>query len=198
MKHYIMTFRIAVFASGSGTNAENIALYFKKHPKIKVVCFLSNNPNAFVLQRAKNLKIPGFVFSKSDFSESEKIMNCLAEMKVDFIVLAGFLFLLPNDLLKAFPNKVLNIHPSLLPKYGGKGMYGMNVHKAVIENKEKESGITIHFVNEHYDEGKLIFQEKCVVKTSDTPESLAQTIHELEYKCFPEVIEQVILNPQKT
>lgn len=184
--------RIAILASGSGSNAENIALYFNENPQVKIVSILSNNPKAFVVTRAKKLGIPSFIFSKSDFNETNIVLDYLEKMDVDFIVLAGFLLLLPENLIKKYPDRIINIHPALLPKYGGKGMYGMNVHRAVIENKEKESGITIHKVSEKYDEGEVIFQAKCEVLHTDTAEDIAQKIHRLEYEHFPKVIEQLL------
>lgn len=183
--------RIAILASGSGTNAENIINYFKDNSKIKVVQVLSNKKDAKVLERAKRLKINALSFDKHDFYESNTIVNLLKQT-ADFIVLAGFLWKVPPVLLNAFPNKIINIHPALLPKYGGKGMYGMHVHQAVVDNEEKESGITIHFVNENYDEGAIIFQAKTVVEPFDTAADVANKIHELEYQFFPVIIESVI------
>lgn len=184
--------KIAIFASGSGTNAENIALYFKDKSNVDIACILTNNPKAFVLKRAEKLGIPSLVFSKSDFIESTNVVDYLKEKEVDFVALAGFLWLIPNNLLREFPNKIINIHPALLPKYGGKGMYGLNVHKAVVENKEIESGITIHIVSEKYDEGEVVFQAKCKVDPTDTPEDVAEKVHELEYLHYPKVIEQLL------
>ncbi|WP_372752042.1 phosphoribosylglycinamide formyltransferase [Labilibaculum sp.] len=184
--------RLAIFASGSGSNAENIANYFKGKPEFEISAILSNNPSAFVLSRAKRLNIPTLVFSKSEFKETDEIINFLAEKKVDFIVLAGFLWLLPLNLLRKYPNSIVNIHPALLPKYGGKGMYGMKVHEAVIKNKEKESGITIHMINENYDEGKIVFQIKCNIETTDTAIDVAEKIHQLEYEFYPKIIEQLL------
>ena len=184
--------KIAVFASGSGTNAENIALYFKDKSNVEIACILTNNPKAFVLKRAEKLGIPSLVFSKSDFKESTIVVDYLKEMEVDFVVLAGFLWLIPINLLKEFPGRIVNIHPALLPKYGGKGMYGMNVHKAVVDNKELESGITIHMVSDKYDEGKVVFQAKCKVESTDTAEDVAEKVHMLEYEHFPKIIEQLL------
>lgn len=188
--------KLALFASGNGSNAERIINYFKDSDKISVECIVSNKKDAFVHERAKKLNVPSVYFSRNDFYETDNVLNYLKENTIDYIILAGFLWLIPQNLLASYPNKIINIHPALLPKYGGKNMYGMNVHKAVVENKEKESGITIHYVNEKYDDGKTIFQAKCVVVPSDTSESLAQKIHELEYEFFPSVIEQVINNNQ--
>lgn len=183
--------RIAIFASGNGSNVENITKYFSEHPSIKVSLVLTNNPSAFVLERAKNLGIKSLIFSKSDFLENDKILRFLQENEINLIVLAGFLLKIPQNLLKSFPNKIVNIHPALLPKYGGKGMYGKKVHQSVIEANETESGITIHYVNEHYDQGEIIFQAKCDVKPKDTPDDLASNIHALEYTHFPKVIESI-------
>ena len=184
--------RIIILASGSGTNAENIIKHFKGSNLISVTQVLSNKKDAKVHERAKNLKVSSISFSKSEFNDSDLVLNLLKE-KADYVILAGFLWKVPEKIIKAFPNKIINIHPALLPKYGGKGMYGMNVHKAVVDNKEIESGITIHYVNENYDEGATIFQAKIDVETSDTPDDVAQKIHKLEYKYFPKVIEEVIL-----
>ena len=183
---------LALFASGSGTNVENIARYFQTNDNIAVALVLSNKPDAFVLERAKNLNIPSVVFTKKELEETDSILQILSEYKIDFIVLAGFLLKIPAYLVDAYPNRIINIHPALLPKYGGKGMYGRFVHEAVVANGEPESGITIHFVNEHYDEGAIIFQARCAVSPTDTPDDVARKIHELEYEFFPKVIEQVV------
>lgn len=185
--------RIAIFASGSGSNAENIANYFSKSHEVDISLFLTNNAHAFVLERAKKLGIKSKVFTKDEFLKTDDILHFLIENDINFIVLAGFLLKMPENIIKVFPNKIINIHPALLPKYGGKGMYGDNVHKAVVEAKEQESGITIHYVNENYDEGKIIFQTKCEVLPTDTHEDVAAKIHELEYEHFPKVIESAIL-----
>ena len=185
--------RIVIFASGSGTNAENIIKYFKNNKLISVVQVLSNKKDAKVLERAKRLNVSCMNFNKSDFFTSDKILKILKE-NADFIVLAGFLWKIPNEIIEAFPNKIINIHPALLPKYGGKGMYGMHVHEAVVKNKEPESGITIHYVNENYDEGAIIFQERFKVLKGDTAEDVAQKVHTLEYEYFPKIIEQVVLD----
>lgn len=181
---------LAILASGSGTNAENIVKHFANHDSIAVTKILANKPDAFVLERAKNLGVPSAVFSKSEFNG----LSFLKELKgVDYLILAGFLWLIPAYLIEAFPNKIINIHPALLPKYGGKGMYGSRVHESVIEANEKESGITIHLVNEEYDKGKHLFQAKCEVSSEDTAEIVASKVHALEYKHFPSVIEEYIL-----
>lgn len=184
--------RIVIFASGSGTNAENIIKYFKTSQTAQVSLVLSNKENAGVFDRCKNHQIRCLYFKKADFANSDKVFNLLKK-EADFIVLAGFLLKVPESIIKAFPNKIINIHPAILPKYGGKGMYGMNVHKAVKENGENETGITIHFVNEHYDEGGIIFQAKTSVDDCDTPETIATKVHELEYKHFPRVIEETLI-----
>jgi len=183
--------RIVIFASGSGSNAENISLVFQKSNIASVVHILSNNKNAKVLNRAKNLNINSIVFSKEDFNDEGKVLRFLKK-EADLIILAGFLWKIPEHIIAAFPDKIINIHPALLPKYGGKGMYGMNVHKSIIENKETETGITIHYVNENYDEGAIIFQAKTDVLPNDTPEIVAEKIHVLEQKHFPMVIEDLI------
>lgn len=186
--------KIGLFASGSGTNVQRIAEYFQNSSILKVDCILCNNNKAFVLERAKNLNISSFVFSRDDFYNSSKIVNLLNDREIDFIVLAGFMWLIPKNLLNVYPKRIINIHPALLPKYGGKGMYGMNVHRSVIDNKEPESGITIHYVNENYDEGDIIHQAKCKVDQNDTPESLSQKVHKLEYEYYPKVIAEIISN----
>ena len=184
--------RIAILASGSGTNAENIIKYFKNHPQILVTKVLSNKQDAKVLERAKRLDILNESFTRKDFVESEKVLNMLKD-EADFIILAGFLWKIPQNIIDAFPDKIINIHPALLPKYGGKGMYGMHVHEAVVANNETTSGITIHYVNENYDEGAIIFQENFEVLPTDNADDVAAKIHTLEYKNFPKIIEKVIL-----
>lgn len=183
---------IAIFASGSGTNAENIYYYFSGRSDIKIKLIISNKPDAYVLKRAQKLGIDFAVFPKADFETTNKVLDCLKERQINFIVLAGFLLKVPHNILATYPNKVINIHPALLPKYGGKGMYGDNVHKAVKEAGDGESGITIHYVNENYDEGNIIFQAKCIVYKEDSPDDIAKKVHDLEYKYFPEVIESVL------
>ena len=182
---------IAVFASGSGTNTEKIIEHFKGHEEVRIALIVCNKPDAYVLTRAENHQIPSYLISKDSFSNEEATLSALQRFDIDCIVLAGFLWLVPEYLVKAFPNRMLNIHPALLPKYGGKGMYGMHVHRAVVENKEKETGISIHYVNEKYDEGQVIAQFSCRVDPSDTPEMVAQKIHELEHAHFPGVIEKI-------
>lgn len=184
-------FRIAIFASGSGTNAEKIVTYFKGHPSIGVAAILTNNPNAGVLARAKRLNIPAKVVTKEEYLSTD-ILDWLQKEKITHIVLAGFLWLIPSHLLKAFPDKMINIHPALLPKFGGKGMYGMKIHELIHQLNETETGITIHLVNENYDEGKILYQDKCVVDRGDTPQQIAEKVHQLEYTCYPRVIEEWI------
>lgn len=185
---------LAIFASGSGTNAENIIKYFSERETARISLVLSNKPRAMVLKRAESYNIPAIAFDYNDFYESGKVLEYLSKYEIDFIVLAGFLWLVPENLLDRYPCRIINIHPALLPAYGGKGMYGDSVHKAVIANHDKESGITIHYVNKHYDCGDIIFQARCKVDPDDTPESLASKIHKLEYQYFPEVIEKLILS----
>jgi phosphoribosylglycinamide formyltransferase 1 len=185
--------KIAIFASGSGSNAQRITEYFKDNESISIELFLTNNPQAGVIERGRKLNIPTLIFDKTTFSKSDKIVNILKQLEVDFVVLAGFLWLIPENLIKTYPNKIINIHPALLPKYGGKGMWGHFVHEAVVANKEKESGITIHFVNEHYDEGKVIFQAKCDVLPTDSPEDVAHKVQLLEHEHFPVVLEDLFM-----
>lgn len=182
--------RIALFASGSGTNAENIIRYFSDSEFVVVDSLWANKPDAYALKRAQKWSIDTFVFTREQFYHSGEILDILNNRNVDLIVLAGFLWLIPENLVQQFT--IINIHPALLPKYGGKGMYGMNVHKAVVANGETESGISIHYVNEIYDNGKLIFQAKCPVLSSDSPEDVATKVHQLEYEHFPEVIEKLL------
>jgi len=183
---------IAIFASGSGSNAENIINHFNEGNIAKVVLVLSENKDAFVFERARKLNVPSILFSTEELKNG-RVLSILNQYQVDLIVLAGFLKLFPELIVKEYPHRIVNIHPALLPKYGGKGMYGTKVHKAVIEAGESESGISIHYVNNNYDEGDIIFQAKCPVMKDDTPESLAQRVHSLEYEHFPKIIEQIIL-----
>jgi phosphoribosylglycinamide formyltransferase 1 len=183
---------IAIFASGSGSNAQRIAEYFSGSSRVKITRIFCNRPDAYVLKRAEILRIPASIFTRKDLYESPVILNQLWYDQTDLIVLAGFLWFVPENILDAFHNRIVNIHPALLPKYGGQGMYGNRVHEAVIAAGEKESGITIHFVNGKYDEGKIIFQAKCPVEASDDPESLAKKIHILEHEHYPLVIENLL------
>ena len=186
MKH------IVIFASGSGTNAENIIKFFHNRENASVIQVLTNNPHAKVLDRCKKLNVSALSFNRIALSKSNDVLNILKASKPDLIVLAGFLWKMPEFILNEFPNKVINIHPALLPKFGGKGMYGMHVHKAVVNNKEKETGITIHYVNEHYDDGAIIFQAKCGVSPTDTAGDIATKIHKLEMEHFPKVVEELL------
>ena len=186
--------KLAIFASGSGSNAENICNYFENHSGITVVLICTNKPDAFIVKRAEKLNIPVAFITKTELNNFDGLRKTLQDTKVDFIILAGFLLKLPTIMVKKYPNRILNIHPSLLPKYGGKGMYGNNVHKAVLENKEPESGISIHFVNQNYDDGELILQEKCSVSENETLETLTTKIRQLEQECFPIAIEKVLKN----
>lgn len=183
--------RIVIFASGSGSNAENIIRYFESAADIKVVHLLCNNPKANVFDRCERLQIDASLIDKESFAEDDTVLHFLQE-EADFIVLAGFLWKIPEKIVHAFPNKIFNIHPALLPKYGGKGMYGKHVHVAVKMNHEIETGITIHYVNEKYDEGAIIFQAKVPLKASDTPDTIAEKVHALEYLHFPKVIGDTI------
>lgn len=185
--------RIAIFASGSGTNAEEILAYFDHHPTIEVVLLLSNNPTAFALARAAKFNVPTKTFTKEIFKETTVVLDWLHEKGVTHIVLAGFLWLVPTYLTHHYPGKIINIHPALLPKFGGKGMYGMRVHEAVKSAGETETGITIHLVDEKYDEGRIVFQSSCPVLNTDTPEQIANNVHTLEYTHYPKVIEQWIM-----
>jgi phosphoribosylglycinamide formyltransferase-1 len=172
---------------------QRIANYFKNHPQIEVSLVVCNNPDAGAIARAESLGIPLMMIDKKSLYNPESLTDELFKKQIDWIILAGFLWLIPKVLIQAYPNKIVNIHPALLPAYGGKGMYGEKVHQAVIQNGEKQSGITIHFVNEQYDAGAIIFQQQLELQADETPESLARRIHELEYKYYPEVIEKVVL-----
>ncbi|MDD3322856.1 MAG: phosphoribosylglycinamide formyltransferase [Paludibacter sp.] len=186
-----MPLKIALFASGSGSNAENIVKFFSESEKIIFPVIISNKKDAFVHERAKNLQIPSFSFSREDFISGYPLLDFLKKHEIDAIVLAGFLLKVPEVLVNAFPNRIINIHPALLPKYGGKGMYGHHVHEAVVASGDTESGITIHYVNAHYDEGSIIFQAKCPVSPSDTADMIADKVHALEYEYFPKVIQDI-------
>jgi len=188
--------KIVILASGAGSNAENIVNYFKDSNLAHVTYILSNKKNAKVLDRAKKLNINNLSFEKADFLTGTSVLNLLKK-EADIVILAGFLWKIPQNILENFPNKIINIHPALLPKYGGKGMYGGHVHKAIVANKETETGITIHYVNENYDEGAIIFQTKTSVDPSDTPDDVAAKIHILEQNNFPQVIESILLKMEK-
>jgi phosphoribosylglycinamide formyltransferase-1 len=183
---------IAIFASGSGTNAENLIRFFRTSPSGRVKLVLTNKPDAYVVNRAQSFDIETVVFNREQFYQTGEIMTILEDRGIDYIVLAGFLWLVPDTLLQKFEGKIVNIHPALLPKFGGKGMYGRHVHEAVIASGETVSGISIHHVNQKYDEGDIIFQATCEVKKDDTPESLAKRIHTLEYEHFPRVVEELL------
>lgn len=184
--------RIAIFASGSGSNAQKIMEYFRKHDDAEVVIVLTNNPDAYVLQRADNFEIPSHVFDKYEFTQTNNIISLLKNLQTDLIVLAGFLWLVPDNLLRAFPNKIINIHPALLPKYGGKGMYGDKVHQAVLDAKEEESGISIHFVNENFDEGEIIHQSRVKIEPGDDMEMVKFKVQQLEHQHYPRIVEQLL------
>lgn len=184
--------RIAIFASGSGSNAQKIMEHFKRNSEAEVVLILTNNPQAYVLQRADNFEIPSHIFTREEFYKTDNIIKLLKNLQVDLIVLAGFLWLVPENLLKAFPNKIINLHPALLPKYGGKGMYGDHVHNAVLAAKEEESGITIHFVNEKFDEGEILHQSRFKIEPGDTLEIIKFKGQQLEHQHFPRVIESLL------
>lgn len=182
--------RIAVFASGSGTNAQNLFEYFADNQNVIIDSLWSNNPNAYAIERARQFGVESFLFTKNEFVNTNFVVEQLIERKIDLVVLAGFLWLIPPSMISAFP--IINIHPALLPKYGGKGMYGAKVHEAVVSNRESESGITIHYVNENYDEGKIIFQAKCKIEETDSADDVADKVHKLEYQYYPEVINNVL------
>src|SRR5579871_35105 len=184
--------RIAIFASGAGTNAQKIIDHFKNNSSVIVELVVCNKKNAGVLQIAQKENIPFIIIEKEKFINGDEYVQMMKDKKIDFLILAGFLWKLPVGLIKAFPGKIINIHPALLPKFGGKGMFGMHVHEAVIHAKEKESGISVHYVDELYDHGKIIFQAKCLVNENETPESLADKIHELEHNNFAKTIELII------
>jgi phosphoribosylglycinamide formyltransferase-1 len=184
--------RIAIFASGSGSNAQKIMEYFKKHQDAEIAIVLTNNPEAYVLQRADNFEIPSHIFDKQEFYKTDDIVKLLKNLQIDLIVLAGFLWLIPENLLKAFPNKIINIHPALLPKYGGKGMYGDKVHQAILDAGEEESGITIHFINEHFDEGEPIHQSRFKIEKGDDIEMIKFKGQQLEHLHYPKVVEQLL------
>lgn len=184
--------KIVLFASGSGSNVENIVQFFQGESNVTVAAVLTNKRDAKVLDRCNSLKINGLYFNKTAFYESDCVLGILESLRPDLIILAGFLWRIPLNMVQRYPHKIINIHPALLPKYGGKGMYGMRVHEAVKENRETETGITIHYVNENYDEGAIIHQAKTMVAPSDTAEDIAHKVHELEYEHFPKIIEKLL------
>ena len=183
---------IAIFASGSGTNAENIIRYFSPNPSVQVKLVLTNREDAYVLKRAEKLKIPGIIFSANDLREGTKVDEILIDNKIDYLILAGFLLKIPDRIVTKYRGRIINIHPALLPKYGGKGMYGSRVHQAVVDSLEKESGITIHLVDEVYDNGEALFQAKCTLDPDESAETLATKIHQLEKEHYPRVIDEYI------
>jgi phosphoribosylglycinamide formyltransferase 1 len=183
---------IAIFASGTGSNAQKIISYFSSHPQIRVAVVASNNPQAYVLEIAKQAGIPTYTFNRQQFYESEEVIRSLHHYQIDWIVLAGFLWLVPLNLIRQYPDKIINIHPALLPRFGGKGMYGAKVHQAVVDSKEQFSGITIHLINEQYDKGEIVFQTNCPVKVQDTPADVAHKVQALEHLHFAPVIEKLI------
>ena len=188
---------IAIFASGSGTNAENIIRHFQGNKDVNVALVVSNKPDAYVLVRAANLHVPSLTLTREEFAQGERLAALMKERGIDFIVLAGFLLRVPEALIEAYPGRIVNIHPALLPKYGGKGMYGDRVHRAVVEAGERESGITIHLIDEQYDRGTTVFQAKCPVLPDDTPDDVAHKVHALEYAHYPEVIERLVAGLDK-
>ena len=188
---------IAIFASGSGTNAENIIRHFQGNKDVNVALVVSNKPDAYVLVRAANLNVPSLTLTREEFARGEELARLMKERGIDFIVLAGFLLRVPEALIEAYPGRIVNIHPALLPKYGGQGMYGDRVHRAVVEAGERESGITIHLIDEQYDRGTTVFQAKCPVLPGDTPDDVARKVHALEYAHYPEVIGQLLADLDK-
>lgn len=188
---------IAIFASGSGTNAENIIRHFQGNKDVNVALVVSNKPDAYVLVRAANLHVPSLTLTREEFARGKELARLMKERGIDFIVLAGFLLRVPEALIEAYPGRIVNIHPALLPKYGGKGMYGDRVHRAVVEAGERESGITIHLIDEQYDRGTTVFQAKCPVLPGDTPDDVARKVHALEYAHYPEVIGQLLADLDK-
>ncbi|MFN8238132.1 MAG: phosphoribosylglycinamide formyltransferase [Chitinophagales bacterium] len=190
--------KIAVFLSGSGTNAKNICSYFKGHPAIEVALLVSNKEQSGAKAIGESFHIPTVFFNKESFHQPDVVLQSLQKYRIDAIVLAGFLWMIPDILLREYPNRIINIHPALLPKYGGKGMHGRHVHEMVFNNKEKESGITIHLCNERYDEGKILFQQKVDLAETDTPETIARKVQELEHQYYPKMIESYLLNADLT
>ena len=184
--------RLAILGSGNGTNAQQISEYFAGRTDVQVACIIYNRHDAYIAERAKKLGIEAHYFGRADFYDNGAVLEYLRGQRIDWVILAGFLWLMPEDILEAFPNRIINIHPALLPKYGGKGMYGHHVHEAVVAAGEKESGITIHIVDRHYDRGTTVFQARCMVTPEDTADTLAAKIHLLEKEYFPKVIDETI------
>lgn len=197
MGENLPSYNLALFASGNGTNVQRICDFFSKSDIIRPTVVFCNNPKAYVIERAEKLNIPCILINKTSLGDSDYLLPLLRQYGITHLVLAGFLALIPAYLIQAFPKKIVNIHPALLPKFGGKGMYGMHVHEAVVANRENESGITIHLVNEEYDKGDILFQARCTVLPSDTPDDVASKIHILEQTHFPEVIQKWVLNDEK-
>jgi phosphoribosylglycinamide formyltransferase-1 len=182
-------YRLAIFASGSGTNAEEIMKFFASHSTIEVAVLLSNTPDAYALERAKKFNVPSSVFNRKQFRETDEVVTMLSKKRITHIILAGFLWLIPENLLKAYSGNIVNIHPALLPRHGGKGMYGMKVHEAVKASGDRETGVTIHLVNDRYDEGEVLAQRSVAIEPNDTPYDIAEKVHKLEYQFYPLVIE---------
>ena len=189
--------RIAIFASGSGSNAQKIMEHFKRSTEAEIALVLTNNPESYVLQRADSFEIPSHIFDRQEFYQTDEVLDLLKNLDIDLIVLAGFLWLIPQNLLNEYPGRIINIHPALLPKFGGKGMYGDNVHKAVIAAGETEGGITIHYVNEHYDEGEFIYQAKYRIEKDDNLEMIKFKGQQLEHLHYPRVVEMLIRKIKK-
>ena len=183
---------IAIFASGSGTNAEKLFEKFRHHPQARVALLLTNNPQAGAIRRAEKFSVPVEVFTKTTLQTTDQVVTTLQNQAIDFVVLAGFMLKVPENLIRAFPNRIINIHPALLPAYGGKGMYGKHVHEAVVAAGETETGISIHYVNEHYDEGRMILQVSCPISPGDRPEDVAAKVHRLEHQYYPDVVEELV------
>jgi len=186
MKH------VVILASGNGSNARAILRYFRHNPDVKIESIICNNPKAGVIKVAQEFQVPYYLISRTDLYETDRVFDLLISSGVDLIVLAGFLWLIPEKILQAFPGKIINIHPALLPKYGGAGMYGKHVHEAVFNTKDIETGITIHYLNHEYDKGEIIFQKTCYIDESDTPETIASKVLELEHEWYPKVIDQLL------
>ena len=189
--------RIAIFASGSGSNAQKLMELYKRHPEVEIALVLTNNPDAFVLQRADNFEIPSHIFDRNEFYHTGQVIDLLKNLDIDLIVLAGFLWLIPKNLIAEYPGRIINIHPALLPKFGGKGMYGDHVHNAVLEAGETEGGITIHYVNEHYDEGEFIYQGKYKIEKGDNLEMIKFKGQQLEHLHYPRIIDGIVKKLKK-
>jgi phosphoribosylglycinamide formyltransferase 1 len=184
--------RIAIFASGSGSNAQRIMEHFKRNKEMEVALVLCNKPDAYVLQRADNFEVPTHVFNKEELYHTNSIDNLMKNLEIDLIVLAGFMWLIPERIIQAYSKRIVNIHPALLPKFGGEGMYGKKVHEAVLQSGDTETGISIHYVNEQFDEGEIIYQSRCLIDTNDDAEKLAYKVHQLEHQHYPKIIEDLL------